>query len=872
MPGLYCMFRKFVGKCFPHLVAFFIFLVAAVLYCRPVFENKVLYQEDVVQWQAMAHNSFAYKAAHGHFPLWTNSMFSGMPAYMIAMDARAPVLGATFYDLLTLHLKKPAGFFFLACLCLYFLCLVLKINPYIGIIGGLAYSYATYNPVIVAAGHDTKMQCIALIPALIGSLILIYEKKYWQGAALTALFTAVMISINHVQIIYYCLIVAVIMTVGYAIRWVRSRDYRHLLMALAIAAGSALTGILSNAVTLFTTYDASRETTRGGSDLSATSPGDYTENGFGTNLAFAFSMYRTEIFVLWVPEMFGGSTNPDVPARDSRAARLLHKMPADLAGSLREDLSYYWGGLGNMVGGPPYAGAIICLLAVLGFFLLDGRHKWWILGGLVLCILMSWGSYFSAFNGFLLKFLPMYNKFRAPSMIIVMPVFLLVLLAVLTLQKIVGADKVPSLWEKTALWARYKQGILLTAGVFVLLLWICSHADYSAAGDSRIMQVAGTPRPAASGQASDFIHALREDRHSIFFNSLVRSLAFTAIGALLIGLQIRRRLRPALFLAALGLLCFVDVMDMDLHYLNHRQYQEQATYSANFSPTPADRQILLDTGYYRVFDLRDSGLNTLSYGAMTAYFHHSIGGYHAAKLKIYEDLIDRQLYNFPDCRPVIDMLNTKYIIWPTRSGPDSVELNRHALGPAWFVNDLRFEDSAGQVMNALTRLRPHDTAVLFGSDRSQIAKGIAGMAALADPAAPAMVATLAAYRPGMASDFSKPGKADSIRLVKNDNDEITYLSESGSPRFAVFSEVFYSRGWRAWIDEREVPIFRTNYVLRGLVVPSGHHVIRFVFHPQSYYLGRQVQWMASLILLLLLFGAILATAQDAGLFRGPPYL
>ena len=302
-------FDKFsYKKLIPHLVAVLIFLLVAVLYCKPVFENKVLFQEDVLQWQGMAQNSFQYKTTHGHFPLWSNGMFSGMPAYQIAMDGQPVNITAISYKLLTLGLPKPVSFFFLACACFYFLALALRINPYIGIIGALAYAYATYNPVIVAVGHDTKMQSIALLPGLIASLILLFEKKYWQGMALTAVFMALLVSIGHMQIVYYGVIIAAFLLAGYAIRWIRTKDFRHLGRVLVITLGAAATGVLSNAVSLFTTYDSSKETVRGGSEL-ADKQSSYTANGLSENSAFDFSMYRTEPLVMLVPDIFGGSTD-----------------------------------------------------------------------------------------------------------------------------------------------------------------------------------------------------------------------------------------------------------------------------------------------------------------------------------------------------------------------------------------------------------------------------------------------------------------------------------------------------------------------------------------------------------------------------------
>ena len=290
--------KQWLKALLPHVIAILIFLSVAVIYCRSAFQGKVLVQEDVSQWKAMAQNSFQYKDEHGHFPLWSEGMFSGMPAYQIAMDGRVISPQYYFYDVLTLWLKKPpASFFFLACVCFYFLTQVLRVSPYVGTAAALAYAYATYNAVIVAVGHDTKMQAIALLPAFIGSLILIYEKKYWRGAALTGLSTALFVSAQHPQIVYYGLIIAVFMTAGYAIRWVRQKDFRHLLIAGVLVFSCGVVGVLCNAMISFTTYDYAKATIRGGSELAVA--GGCARYGTGLasqDYAFSYSMYKSEPF------------------------------------------------------------------------------------------------------------------------------------------------------------------------------------------------------------------------------------------------------------------------------------------------------------------------------------------------------------------------------------------------------------------------------------------------------------------------------------------------------------------------------------------------------------------------------------------------
>jgi hypothetical protein len=400
------------------------------------------------------------------------------------------------------------------------------------------------------------------------------------------------------------------------------------------------------------------------------------------------------------------------------------------------------------------------------------------------------------------------------------------MMAVLTLQKIVTTE------DRRALWRRYRWGLLTVAGVFLALGGLYFRFNYSSGWDTDLLARAAAKGRTAVGYVSVFIRGLHADRQQLFGHSLVRSLALVTIAALTIGLYLRRRLRPAVMIGIIGVLAFADILSMDLNYLNSDNYEERAEYQENFSATNADKEIMADKGYYRVFDLRDSASNALTYGAMTAYFHNSIGGYHAARLKIYEDLINRQLFNFPNCAPVINMLNTRYIIHPGKGG-DSVVRNKGSLGPVWFVKGVKYERSPQDVMNALSKFHPADTAILFAKDSSKVK---------------------------LDEGIDSTGY---IQLLKNDNDEISYVSQSRHKSFAVFSEVYYDRGWEAWVDGKEVPIIRANYVLRGLSLPAGRHIIRFFFRPLSYYLGRQIQWMATIVLALMLVGMVIAAMQES---------
>jgi hypothetical protein len=807
----------------PHVLAVCVFLSVAFLYCAPAFNHQVLVQEDVTQWKAMAHSSVVFKAKHGNLPLWTESMFSGMPAFLIDMEARAFEPQGYVYKLLTLGLPAPANFFFMACVCFYLLAGTLRVNPYIGIITSLAYAYATYNPVIITVGHETKMESIALLPAFIGGLLLIYDKRYAWGAVITSLGTALIVSANHLQIFYYGLIIAACMTIGYVITWIAQREWRHLRIALSLAGGCWLTGILCNAVVVFTTYDFSKATIRGGSEL-ADDPS--AKKGLSADYAFSYSLFPNESFVLLVPKIYGGSSGQEISNDQSKAVAALHSLPRQTAAMIEQNdlLTWYWGGIGNTAG-PAYAGAIVCFFALVGLFILDNKHKWWIAGACMLALLMAWGGYLPGFNVLLLKYLPMYNKFRAPSVILVIPVFLLTVLATLSLQRI-------STGQMDISRKKYFRGILLLTAVFLALAGLYFHFDYTTWFDRHFLQRAGD-------EARPFIEGLRDDRRTLFLHSLLRSLLLVIFAAAVTTVFLWGKIKKGLLFLLIGALALIDVVGIDLHYLNYTSYKPAEGAPGDQVATATDSLLLKDTGYYRVFDLRYGADYTLTYGAATAWFHRSIGGYNAAKLSIYQDLIEHQLQNYPNCQPSINMLNTRYFI-QRGAGGDTVIRNEGASGAAWFVRNIAFAPDARVLMKGLTTLSLRDTALLFAADSTQTVPF----------AAAAQVANA-----GHADSDT-----DSIHLVLNNNDEMVYQSSTHMRRFAVFSEIYYPRGWKAYVDDRETPIYRTNYVLRGITVPPGQHRVRFVFRPRSYYMGRFVQNVAGFLILMI----VLSTAYIKG--------
>jgi len=812
-------------KVLPHVIAIAIFLVVALFYCQPALQGKVLQQSDITQWKAMSQNQRVFQEQHGEVPLWTNGMFSGMPGYMIMGKANS-YIPYYFMQIISLNLPKPFQFFFLACVCFYFLSQVLKVRSWVGVAGALFYAYASYNAVIVAEGHDTKMLSLALLPGLMAAIILIFEKRYWSGAALTALFTGALISQNHYQIAYYGLMIIVFMSLAYIIKWVKQQEWKHLFLALAIAVVAGGLGAMNLAVAVLPNYEYTKESIRGGSIL-ASDKTKNTKEGLSEEYAFSYSVYKSEPFVMMVPRMFGGSNKMEVPEDKSKAVEALQGMNQQVARELQNNLGFYWGGIGG-TSGPPYVGAIVCFLALLGFVLLDGKHKWWILTLTVLSIMMSWGSFFPTFNNFLFKHLPMYDKFRAPSMILVIPTLLLNIMAILSLQKILATE------DKTLLFKQYKKGLMVTGGVFVVLLLLYFSFDYKSAGDTNLMkQIASIPdantQAAFMEAGKSLVNGLVEDRKGLFMGDLLRSLFFILIAAAAIWLSVKRKIQDWIVIAVIGLFSFIDIMMIDVKYLSSENYQEKDEYDNTFVPTAADQFILKDKSPdYRVFDVSGGPQGAINYNAKTSYFHQNIGGYHPAKLSIYQDLAENQLYNYPNCKPVLDMLNTKYIIHSTTRA-DQVEPNPDACGSAWFIKALKTVNTPKEEMDALTTLHVKDSAV--------IGKGFDAIASTA---------------------FSFDSTAK-IELVKKENDVIRYKSKAAATQFAVFSEVYYDKGWNAYIDGKLTPHAKVNYVLRGMPVPAGEHEIVFKFEPKSHALGWTLTGISTWLLILLSLAAIFFT-------------
>lgn len=834
-------------KALPHLIAIVVFVLIAVVYCQPAFQGKVVNQSDIQGWKGMAQQSFEYKEKYGHIPYWITSMFSGMPGYQTVFESDNPFSIVYLHKLFTLGLPKPANFFFLACLMTYFLFMVLRTNPWVGVMGAVAYAYATFDPIIVSVGHDTQMICIAYAPAVIGSILLIFQKRYIAGTALTALFAALMLSFNHLQIIYYTLITALCIAVAFAVHTIRSGNWKHVAYAAALAllAGGIAVGV--NTVSLWPTSELVKETMRGGrSELTDTTAhqSNKTKGGLDKDYAFQYSYGIDEVLTVIVPNLYGGGSAaaPFSSGGSKFADRLAEsgiRGMSEEENALRAANSLaYWGDQSGTAGAV-YLGAVICFLLIAGMVYVKHWLKWGVFAACLIGFVLAWGKNFSGLNYFLFDHLPLYNKFRAPSMALVMPQLGFVIIAGLAVQTILFGN-----YDREGLWKRFRQTGFITLGVIAVLALLYGSFSYKSKNDSSIKQNISSmilqqqsngqqPTPQLQQQAEEMsrsmMKGLEDDRQGLYGKDLLRSLFFILLAAASIYLFIKKKIQPAVALGALVLLSSIDLLAAGKRYLNADSFVEPDEYESVFTPSPADNQIDAYSSqhpkeYFRVFD---QTAGDPFQDSRASYHHNSIGGYNPAKLALYQDIIQRQLARGNE--RVYNMLNTKFFITQDPATRQPVaQLNPGALGNAWFVKNISFAKNADEEMNRLNDLNTRDSAVI-----DQRYKGVAGSQ----------------------TDFD--GVA-TIETIEHLNDKITYKSSSAAPQFAVFSEVYYPYGWDAYIDGKKAAYARVNYILRGMPVPAGNHTIEFRFEPRSVILGDKItMWFSILVYLLLVAVAVL---------------
>ncbi|MEO6134496.1 MAG: hypothetical protein ABIP35_05050, partial [Ginsengibacter sp.] len=713
-------------KVLPHLIAVAIFLIVAVIYCKPAIEGKVVTQHDTQAWQGMAQQSFEFNEQHGHYPLWTNSMFSGMPAYQIFLDGRTSISVAYVYSALTLGLPKPINFFFLASICFYFLCIVAGANPWTGILGGLAYAYSTFNPIIIGAGHDTQMVSIAYVPAVLAGLLLLFQKKYWTGLAITSLFAALLLMQNHVQIVYYTLMMAGIMTIAFVVKSYKEKELATALKGAGLGLIAGIIGLACSAVTMLPTSQYAKESMRGGrSELTLGNKNVKTKGGLDKDYAFNYSLGIGETFIFFVPGLYGGSNGGSEYDESSQFVNKFSELgvPAEQAVQYENGYSY-WGGQ-PVTSGPVYLGAVICLLFIFGLVYLKSWHKWWLVAASIIGVLLAYGANFKGFNYFLFDYMPFYNKLRAVTMSLVIPQLCFPLMGVLAINQLISRKE-----EVNEILKKLKLTAIISGVIIALMAAFYFTASFSGSSDKTLKdnihqnilsQVPpGQQAPPQLAQQAEMmstgiLFALQSDRKGLMGGDLIRSAVLMALALLVIYFFAKKKISGVVMMSTLIVLSSFDLLGIANRYLNSNKYVEKSDFESAFIPTEADLQIKKDPEHdrIRVFNQTVDVFNDAS----TSYHHNSVGGYHPAKLDLYNDIITYQLSK--GNMSVFNMLNTKYfIVQNPQTGKPMAQLNPNAFGNAWLVKGIKFVETADQEMLALDNTDLKDTAVVENKFKS----------------------------------------------------------------------------------------------------------------------------------------------------------
>lgn len=785
--------EQLLKSAIPHLVALGVMLILSIAYFSPLLSGKILVQSDIVQWKGSAKEADDFREKTGEEPLWTNSMFGGMPAYQISMRPEGNVVNKIRNTLLKV-LPKPANIILFCMVSFYILLLVMGIHPILGAIGGIAYGLMTYNMLILEAGHIIKALSMAHAPLVIAGVLLAFRGRYLLGAALGSVGFAFNIVAAHYQITYYMMLILLVFGIVYLIEAIKAKKVADFAKASVIMGLVFIVATATDYVRMATTYEYSKETMRGGSELTKKD----AEDGLEADYAFSWSYGKMETMTLLIPRFVGGASGEKI-SKDSKTYKALRQL-----GSRSQVGPMYWGE-SPFTGGPFYLGAIICFLFVLGCVVVKGPLKWWLVIATLLSILLSWGKHFEAFNMLIFDYFPMYNKFRVVSMALIMVQITIPMLGLFALHK-VFTEKMP----KDELIKALKVSTGIVGGILVFFILLGgSLFDFSAAGDS--------------GYPESLVKALEADRASMLRMDAIRSLVFILLGVGAIYLTVIEKVKWTYAAAAIGVLVVVDLWTVDKRYLEADDFVRPNKEDAYFEATAADKQILQDPDpHYRVFNMTRSPFND----GVTSYHHKSIGGYHGAKLARYQDLIDEHLTQ--GNINVISMLNTKYVIRQGEGGQPAVQQNPQAMGNVWFVNNIKMVNNADEESAALTDFNPAQTAVVD----KRFEEYLQGFNAVVDSNA-------------------------RIQLTEYEPNHLTYSSNSSSPNLAVFSEVYYNdeKGWNAYIDSEKVPHIRANYILRALKVPAGQHTIEFKFEPKSFYSGSMISYAASTVILLLVVAA-----------------
>jgi len=827
-------------KIIPHLIAFVAIAIFSIIYFAPaVFDGKVLQQTDSLQGIAAGKEVMEYSKKENREILWSNSMFSGMPTYQGMTGNNYNYLGQIVKKVTTLFSPSDEsgaystlGMLFMLSIGFYFLMVVLKVDYRIAIIAAIAFGISTNHILLIQAGHLFKVLALASIPPLLAGIILAFRGNYLWGAVVTAVFTALLIQSQHIQITFYFFLTMLIFVGIKAYESVKLNRMPKFVRGLGAIALGAILGLMTNITTLWTQQDYAAETIRGKSEL--VSKTGEVKNGLDKDYAFSWSFGKMETFSVLIPNFMGANSGEAfVSDPESASLAALRAMNSPKANELAQLTSMYWGDQ-PFTSGAPYFGAVIIFLYFLGIFLLKDRIKWWALGATLLLIVLGWGRNFELLNFFLFDHVPLFNKFRAVTMTYSLAHLMLVMLAFLALQRyLYGSITIPEM-KKSLMKALYVTGGLC---LFALLY-------------SWVYELSG-PNDAKLSEYPQLLTALKTDRAAALQADTFRSLLFILAAFGVLWASFKMKMSPVVAFSIVGLMAIIDIIGVDKRYLSNDDFIFPTALNKNIGARTVDNQINRDVTNYRVLDLARGG-NPFANG-FTSAFHKSIGGYSAAKLMIYQELIEKYLSGTDGqvlnamatgndttlkdkgTLNALNMLNTKYVIYPTSSSKDeSFIQNVLADGNVWFAKDIKVVANANEEIDAIATNNPKEVAII----QSKFANSING------------------FKPQYDS-------TNTIKLTNYVPDHITYESNSKTDQVAVFSEVYYpeSKGMHIYIDGKLQPnaLMKANYVLRATKVPAGNHKVEVIFEPNAYYTGVKIGKVGSLLTLLLLGFAIWTT-------------
>lgn len=807
-----------------HLAIVAIFVVICFAYFNPVLQGKVPQQGDVLQAKAMQKEIMDVKAKEGSGPLWTNQMFGGMPTYQIWV--RYPLNITTYgIDAIKGAFPDPVGTVLLYLLGAYLLFCVLKINPWLAAAGAIAVAFTSYNFIIIAAGHSNKALAIGFFAPILAGIILTLRGRYLVGASLTALFMALEIRSNHIQMTYYLFIALIILGAIELYHAYKAKEIKTYGKSLGYIVAGIVLGVLINAGTLWTTYEYSKESIRGKANIKSVDAAHPTD-GLDKEYAYQWSQGIGESFTFLIPNLYGGSSATDINPEGafvkifqdgtvpSALTPLYGENTNQAINAIAQNVgSMYWGDKPGTAG-PYYFGAIICFLFVFGLFIVKHRWKWWILGTSILLLLLSFGQNFTLVSDLFFDYLPGYNKFRAVESILAVVGLLVPLLAILAVKEALeGKYDQKYLVQKLTWSAGITGGIALIIAIMPTMFFSFTNANQPqiVAWLNQITQNNAT----LTAKITDAIIA---DRISLARTDALRTVLFIAIGFGLTWAMITKKMNVQIASGLLALFVLIDMWQVDKRYLNNNNFVTKATIKDHYQPRDVDNFILADKDpNFRVFDMT---LGDPFKNADASYFHKTVGGFHSARLQRMQELVDHQMTKSIN-QDVLDMLNTRYIISQDQNnGSYKMQRNTSALGNAWFVGGIQFVKNGDDEMKAITSFDPKKEAIVDESFKNLINVNRAGT-----------------------------GVEGFIKLTSYNPDHLVYEYSSAKDVIAVFSEIYYKEGWKMYIDGVEKPYFRANYILRAAQLEAGNHKLEFIFKPNSYYVGEKISLVASVLLL-----------------------